>query len=134
MSRGPGGKALVLEDTPLEVLRACQAARLELVRVDTLEEGAARLLRERFVMVDGRLARPRPLEDELRARIDGFFDRLRDQPARGLYDAVMQEVERPLLAGALARAGGVRAAAAATLGIDRGTLARRLRALGLDGT
>jgi Fis family transcriptional regulator, factor for inversion stimulation protein len=47
---------------------------------------------------------------------------------------VMQQVERPLLTGALARSGGVRAAAAATLGIDRGTLARRLRALGLDET
>ena len=44
----------------------------------------------------------------------------------------LDSVERPLVSGALARARGVRGAAADALGIDRGTLARRLRALGLD--
>ncbi len=127
-------KALLLEDASPELVRACVASGLELVRARSLVEGRARLARDRYVVVDGRIARPRPLEEEIQHRLDAFFDRLRDHRAAGLYHAVMRAVERPLLAGALARARGVRATAAAALGIDRGTLARRLRALGLDDT
>jgi Fis family transcriptional regulator len=139
--------ALLLSDAH-ELERACAAAGLEIVRVGTAAEGRRLLARERFALVDGRIAAPRPLDEELGDRIDAFYRRLgagraaapRGEAARaestrlGLYDAVMREVERPLIAGALARANGVRATAAAALGIDRGTLARRLRALGLDGT
>jgi Fis family transcriptional regulator, factor for inversion stimulation protein len=124
--------ALLLPDAP-ELERACATAGLEIVRVGTAAEGHRLLARERFALVDGRIAAPRPLDEELRDRIEAFYTRLGAERAGGLYDAVMREVERPLVAGALARANGVRATAAAALGIDRGTLARRLRALGLDG-
>ena len=127
-------RALLLADAPLELVRACADARLDVVRVGSVAEGLMRLARERFALVDERLARPRPLEDEIQHRLDAFFDRLRGHAAGGLYDAVMQQVERPLIAGALARSRGVRSAAAEALGIDRGTLARRMRALRLDGT
>jgi Fis family transcriptional regulator, factor for inversion stimulation protein len=127
-------RALVLDDTPVELLRACQAAGLEVVQAASPGEALRRLGREAFALVDGRLAKPRPLDEELQVRVDAFFERLGGHAASGLYEAVMQHVERPLLTGALARSGGVRGAAAATLGIDRGTLARRLRALGLDET
>ena len=125
--------ALLLPDAP-QLERACAAAGLEIVRVGTVAEGHALLARERFAIVDGRLARPRPLEDEVRRRIQAFFERLGGERAAGLYTAVMREVERPLIEGALAQAKGVRATAAAALGIDRGTLVRRMRALGLDVT
>jgi Fis family transcriptional regulator len=125
--------ALLLPDAP-QLERACAAAGLEIVRVGTVAEGHALLARERFAIVDGRLARPRPLEDEVRRRIQAFFERLGGERAAGLYAAVMREVERPLIEGALAQAKGVRATAAAALGIDRGTLVRRMRALGLDVT
>lgn len=125
--------ALLLPDAP-QLERACAAAGLEIVRVGTVAEGHALLARERFALVDGRLARPRPLEDEVRRRIHAFFERLGGERAAGLYAAVMREVERPLIEGALAQAKGVRATAAAALGIDRGTLVRRMRALGLDVT
>ena len=108
-------KALLLEDASPELVRACVVAGLVLVRAASVVEGRARLARERYVVVDGRIARPRPLEEEIQ-------------------HAVMRAVERPLVAGALARARGVRGTAAEALGIDRGTLARRLRALGLDDT
>ncbi len=123
---------LLLPDAP-ELERASAAAGLEIVRVGTVAEGRALLARERFALVDGRIARPRPLEEEVRCRMDAFFARLGAEPSARLYDAVMGEVERPLIAGALRRAKGVRATAAAALGIDRGTLVRRMRALGLDG-
>jgi len=85
-----------------------------------------------FAFVDGRLASPRPLDEEISQRLELFFERLRGQDAAGLYAAVMREVEKPLIAGALARANGIRTAAAEALGIDRGTLARRIRALGME--
>ena len=127
-------RALLLVDAPLEIGRACEAAGLEVVRVSTIAAGRVLLAKgaARFAFVDARIATPRPLDQEIRHRLDAFFDRLRDHRASGLYDAVMREVERPLIAGALARARGVRATAAEALGIDRGTLARRIRALGLD--
>ncbi|HTN51460.1 MAG TPA: helix-turn-helix domain-containing protein [Anaeromyxobacter sp.] len=125
-------RALLLPDTPEPLRRACADARLEIVHARTVPEGRSRLAREVFAVVDGRIARPRPLEEEIQHRLDAFFERLRGHRAAGLYAAVMREVERPLIAGALARARGVRASAAAALGIDRGTLARRIRALGLD--
>ncbi|HEY6098797.1 MAG TPA: helix-turn-helix domain-containing protein [Anaeromyxobacter sp.] len=115
------------------MVRACEGSGLEIVTVSTL--AAARVLlataASRFAFVDGRVATPRPLEEEIRHRLDAFFERLREHEASGLYDAVMREVERPLITGALARARGVRATAAEALGIDRGTLARRIRALGI---
>ncbi len=126
--------ALLLEDAPEPIVRACEEAGLEIVKVATVGAGRVLLARagHRFAFVDGRIATPRPLDEEIRHRLDVFFERLREHEASGLYAAVMREVERPLIAGALARAGGVRAAAAEALGIDRGTLARRMRALGMD--
>jgi Fis family transcriptional regulator len=127
-------RALLLEDASAAVLRACGDAGLDVVTVPTREAGWTLLARGgKFALVDGRIAAPRPLGDEVRQRFDAFFDRIEECGAPGLYAAVMREVERPLIAGALARARGVRAAAAETLGIDRGTLARRMRALGMDG-
>ena len=124
-------KALLLEYAPHEVVRACESAALVPVRVGSPAQARALLVRDRFELVDGRLAAPAPLEEEIQHRVAGFFDRLGTHAADGLYHSVMRAVERPLIAGALARAGGVRAAAAAQLGIDRGTLSRRMRALGL---
>src|SRR5689334_1954298 len=121
-------RALLLADAPATLARACAAAGLEVVRAATEPEARAVLVHEAFDVVDGRLARPVPLEWEIRRRIDVFYGQLRGHTASGLYDAVMREVERPLIASVLTRARGVRADAARVLGIDRGTLARRIRA------
>jgi Fis family transcriptional regulator, factor for inversion stimulation protein len=128
-------RALLLDDAPAAVVRACNDAGLLVLSVSTADAGRVLLARGagRFAVVDGRIATPRPLDEEIRHRLEAFFERLHQHEASGLYAAVMREVERPLLAGALARAKGVRASAAEALGIDRGTLARRMRALGMDG-
>jgi Fis family transcriptional regulator len=124
-------RALLLGDSPPSLQRACAECGLAVVRARSASEGRALLARGRYELVDGRIARPLPLEEEIQQRLDLFYERLKGHPASGLYQAVLREVERPLVAGALARARGVRAAAAQVLGIDRGTLARRIRALGI---
>lgn len=124
-------RALLLKGAPAPLERLCAELGAERVVVASVAEGRAQLVHGRFDLVDGRIARPAPLEWEIRHRVEAFYEHLRGQEVRGLYDAVMREVERPLLAASLARANGVAAAAAKDLGIDRGTLARRLRALGL---
>jgi two-component system nitrogen regulation response regulator GlnG len=55
----------------------------------------------------------------------------RDRCPRGLYRHVIERVERPLLRHALEVAGGNQIKAARLLGINRNTLRKRLRALGL---
>jgi Fis family transcriptional regulator len=124
-------KALLLKDAPVPLVRLCAELGAERVVVSSIAEGRDRLAHGRFDLVDGRIARPAPLEWEIRHRVELFYEHLRGQEVSGLYDAVMREVERPLLSASLARANGVAATAAKDLGIDRGTLARRLRALGL---
>ncbi len=122
-------RALLLADAPAALAGACAAAGVEVVRAESDPQARAALMHETFDLVDGRLARPVPLEWEIRRRIDVFYGQLRGHSASGLYDVVMREVERPLIASVLARARGVRADAARVLGIDRGTLSRRIRTL-----
>ena len=55
----------------------------------------------------------------------------RDRFPRGLYRHLIERVERPLLHHALEMAGGNQVKAARFLGINRNTLRKRLRALGL---
>ncbi len=52
-------------------------------------------------------------------------------PASGLYDRVLHEIERPLLAVALDQCKGNQLRAAALLGLNRNTLRRKIRDLGL---
>jgi Fis family transcriptional regulator len=126
-------RALLLPDAPAALVQACAAAGLRVELARSPAEGRRRLDADgAFALVDGRIAAPRPLDEEIAARLSAFYERLDGHAVAGLYDAVMREVERPLITGALSRNAGVRSAAAAALGIDRGTLSRRMRALGLD--
>lgn len=122
-------KALLLDAAPTGLERACATLGFEIVRARSAAEARGLLARDRFDLVDGRLAKPMPLEWEIRQRIEIFYEQLKGHTATGLYQAVLREVERPLITAALARARGVRADAARVLGIDRGTLSRRMRAL-----
>ncbi len=55
-----------------------------------------------------------------------------DLPPDGIYDRVLAEVERPLLAACLAATGGNQLRAAKLLGMNRNTLRKKLTDLGLD--
>ena len=53
-------------------------------------------------------------------------------PASGLYDRVLQEIERPLLEVALDKCRGNQLRAAELLGLNRNTLRKKIRELGLE--
>lgn len=53
-------------------------------------------------------------------------------PSSGLYDRILHEIERPLLAVTLTQCGGNQLRAAALLGLNRNTLRKKIRDLGLD--
>jgi two-component system, NtrC family, nitrogen regulation response regulator GlnG len=69
------------------------------------------------------------VERHLTAHFAEFGERL---PPSGLYDRVVREVERPLIAIALAAARGNQIRAAQLLGLNRNTLRKKIRDLGVE--
>ena len=53
-------------------------------------------------------------------------------PAVGLYDRVLREIEKPLISQTLDATGGNQIRAAAVLGLNRNTLRKKIRELGID--
>lgn len=54
-------------------------------------------------------------------------------PANGIYSRVLREIERPLLSVVMEACGGNQLRAAELLGLNRNTLRKKLRELGLVG-
>lgn len=67
------------------------------------------------------------VERHLRAYFDAHEHAL---PAAGLYDRVLQEIERPLFALVMEKCEGNQLRASALLGLNRNTLRKKLRQLG----
>ena len=80
-------------------------------------------------------ARDRPgesLTQSIEAHLRSYFDQHSDVlPAPGLYDRMLHELERPLLALTLDATGGNQVRASEVLGINRNTLRKKLRELGI---
>ena len=74
-----------------------------------------------------------PLRNHTERALNDYLASLNgDHPAR-LYDLVLREVEEPLFRTVLDYAAGNQSRAAGILGINRGTLRKKLRELGLSG-
>lgn len=73
-----------------------------------------------------------PLEECVAKRIEALLARTGDLVS-DLHRTTLEQVERGLLRAALAHTGGHVARAAALLGLDRNTCARKARAFGLMG-
>ena len=73
-----------------------------------------------------------PLRDQVYEALRIYFHNLGDQQPSHLYDLVLQEVEPPLLEIVMERTDGNQTHAADLLGINRGTLRKKLRQYGLD--
>jgi Fis family transcriptional regulator, factor for inversion stimulation protein len=65
--------------------------------------------------------------------LDRYFQTLNGHRPEELYDLVIGEVEKPLFKAVLEYTGGNQSLAAAILGINRGTLRKKLRRHGLLG-
>lgn len=77
-------------------------------------------------------ARDIPLRDHTERALSTYFDSLNGHRPGRLYDLVMREVELPLFQAVMDYADGNQSRAATILGINRGTLRKKLREYGLS--
>ncbi len=68
-----------------------------------------------------------PLRDQVRESLRIYFHNLGGQAPSHLYELVLSEVEAPLLEIVMAFVDGNQTKAAAILGLNRGTLRKKLR-------
>ena len=76
---------------------------------------------------------PKELSEMVERYLAGHFAGYgRELPPPGLYDRMLQHVERPLLMAALAATRGNQIRAAALLGLNRNTLRKKIRDLDIQ--
>jgi len=76
-------------------------------------------------------APPQPLREAVEDAMRRYFEHLDGSQATDLYAMVMAEVEAPLLACVLEHTDGNQTRAADALGLNRGTLRKKLKLYGL---
>ena len=74
----------------------------------------------------------RPLRDSVRQAVSGYVSNLNGQDTTELYEVVLCEVEKPMLDIVMQYTRGNQTRAASMLGINRGTLRKKLKKYGLD--
>jgi Fis family transcriptional regulator, factor for inversion stimulation protein len=72
------------------------------------------------------------LRDSVQMALNNYFARLEGQNVTALYDMVLQEVEMPLLETVMDYVKGNQSKAARLLGLNRGTLRKKLKTYGLE--
>jgi len=75
-----------------------------------------------------------PLRNHAERALSDYFTSLNGHRPSHLYDLVLREVEEPLFRVVLDYAEGNQSRAAGILGINRGTLRKKLKELGLSGS
>jgi Fis family transcriptional regulator len=75
----------------------------------------------------------RPLRNVTEEALDNYFANLNGSKPSALYSLVLQEVEAPLFKAVMNYTKGNQSKAAEMLGINRGTLRKKLRIYGLLG-
>jgi len=73
----------------------------------------------------------KPLRDCVADSVNTYFNALNGHPAGNLYNMVLAEVEEPLLQAVLKYTNGNQSKASEVLGINRGTLRKKLKTYGL---
>jgi len=71
------------------------------------------------------------LREGVQRAMTAYFEQLDGQPPSGIYQLVMNEVEAPLLEMVMKQAENNQSRAATMLGINRGTLRKKLKQYGL---
>jgi Fis family transcriptional regulator len=72
-----------------------------------------------------------PLSECVETALKDYFEQLDGHTAANLYDMLLAEVEAPLFKATLAHTNGNQSRAAEILGLNRGTLRKKLKAYGL---
>ena len=72
-----------------------------------------------------------PLEDVVYLRLADYFQKIKGHRAEDLYDVIMPQLERPLIRLAIEACAGNKCEAARMLGINRNTLLKKMRHLGM---
>ncbi|HMI96065.1 MAG TPA: nitrogen regulation protein NR(I) [Micropepsaceae bacterium] len=101
----------------------------EVINEDAIAAELAQLERSMPVAEDEEGSFTALVERYLAAHFAEYGERL---PPSGLYDRVIREVERPLVAISLAAARGNQIRAAQLLGLNRNTLRKKIRELGIE--
>ncbi|MDO4640994.1 MAG: Fis family transcriptional regulator [Neisseria sp.] len=65
--------------------------------------------------------------------LNQYFRMLDGEPAQGVYDMVVKQVEKPMLRCVMMQCGGNQSKAAAVLGLNRNTLRKKLVEHGMLG-
>lgn len=76
--------------------------------------------------------RKKPLAAAVEAALERYFDDLDGTAPGDLYHLVLSEMERPLLTSVMRYTRGNQSQASVLLGINRGTLRKKLKIYGLD--
>ena len=76
--------------------------------------------------------RKKPLAAAVEAALERYFDDLDGAAPGDLYHLVLSEMERPLLTAVMRHTRGNQSQASVLLGINRGTLRKKLKIYGLD--
>ena len=71
------------------------------------------------------------LRQEVERSLQNYFEQLDGDDISGLYDLVLAEVEAPLLEAVLRHTGSNQSKASIMLGLNRGTLRKKLKLYGL---
>lgn len=75
---------------------------------------------------------PSQIYDAIKSSITSYLHELEDTEPREMYAMVLSQIEQPLLKTVLEHTGGNQSRAAEYLGLNRGTLRKKLRLYDLD--
>ena len=74
------------------------------------------------------------LTDTVKHTLTTYFDQLEGSEPNDIYNMVLKQIEAPLLEVVMQQVDGNQTRAAAYLGLNRGTLRKKLRLYGLDNS
>ena len=74
----------------------------------------------------------KPLRDSVKVAVKNYFSQLNGQDVDDLYELVLAEVEQPLLDMVMQYTRGNQTRAALMMGINRGTLRKKLKKYGMN--
>lgn len=98
---------------------------------DYYEEGYQRSIRNVDSILDHTDHMPAPLRVQVERVVRQYFAVLGDEMPTDLYELILKEVEQPLLSVVLEKSRGNQTKCAQILGLNRGTLRKKLKTYGL---